>query len=71
MTSGGISSKIGKMQNGKGDKPRSGFNKVYRDNFDQINWGRNTEDLISKEIIFPEREEINFNETTVIKYVRI
>ena len=45
------------MQNGKGSKSRSGYNKIYRDNFDQIDWCRNayidkkpledTEDLIT------------------------
>ena len=25
---------------GKGDKPRSCFSKSFRDNYDQINWGK-------------------------------
>ena len=26
--------------NGKGDKPRSCFSKRFKDNYDEINWGR-------------------------------
>lgn len=28
-------------QNGKGSRPRSGFNQKYRSNFDEIKWGQN------------------------------
>ena len=33
-----------KSQAGKGDKPRNCFSKKYRDNYDCINWGKNTDD---------------------------
>jgi len=36
------------MSAGKGDKPRSCFSKVYKDNYDDINWGAKRKNEKSK-----------------------
>jgi len=33
------------MSAGKGDKPRNCFSKKYKNNYDEIDWGRKNSDL--------------------------
>lgn len=40
--------KTNEMSAGKGDKPRSCFSKVYKDNYDDINWGATRKNEKSK-----------------------
>lgn len=38
------------MSAGKGDKPRNCFSKKYKNNYDEIDWGRKNSDLKKSEI---------------------
>lgn len=44
--------------NGKGDKPRNCFSRKFKDNYDEINWGRK-ENKNEKNNLIDKNEQIN------------